>query len=196
MSFLDLYHISGEDGREDMQSYWHNFIVKHIKNSTVLDVGAGLGGSRKRLEEGGNTVFTQEPGPELPADFKQDISEIEDSAFDYVTNFDVIEHVEKDEEFLGHLFRVAKKGVFIATPNFHVSQNRNPYHVREYTPTQFVNIGKKFTEKMRCFCDGGSGIEVEFDCVGHHFVIKEIIELPVEEFLNTHAPHLGILFEK
>lgn len=196
MSFIDLYYIGGEKGREDMQLYWHNFIVKHIKNSTVLDVGAGLGGSKKRLELGGNIVSTQEPAPNLPADYKEDISKIANSSFDYVTNFDVIEHVEKDEVFLGHLFRVARKGVFVATPNFHVSRNRNPHHIREYTPPEFVSIGKKFTDKMRCFCDAGSGIEGEYTVAGHHYTIREIIELPVEDFLNTKAPHMGILFEK
>lgn len=198
MTFKDLYHIAGKIGREDLQIYWHNFIIDYIKDTVILDVGSGQGLSKKRLEKANNKVFLQEPAPDLEADFKKDISEFPAAAYEYVTSFDVIEHVPEDEKFLGNLFRVCKKGVFIATPNYLVSRNRNIYHIREYTPTQLVELCEKFSTKLKFFADCGEGLEMEWyseDTKSTHKV-RKIVEVNREQFLKTKAPHLGVILYK
>jgi hypothetical protein len=198
MSFKDLYYMEGKAGREDLQIYWHNFIIKYIKDSIILDVGSGQCGSKERLEKANNKVFLQEPAPNLNADFKKDIGKFESDSYEYITSFDVIEHVPKDEEFLGNLFRVCQKGVFIATPNYWVSGNRNPYHIREYTPPQLVELCKKFSDKLKFFSDAGPGIELEWfsEDTGQSHKVLKIVELTEEQFLNTPAPHLGVILYK
>jgi len=68
------------------------------------------------------------------------VEDYPDAAFDMVTAIDVIEHVEDDKGFLGHLLRIAKRYVFISTPNWFDSGCQNPYHVREYTPAEFRKL--------------------------------------------------------
>lgn len=201
MSFKDLYYLSGEEGREDLQIYWHNFISNYIKDSSILDVGSGLGFSKQRLSKNGNTVYTQEPAPELVADFKQDISQFEDELYDYVVSFDVIEHVEQDEIFLKNLFRICKKGVFIATPNYFTSKNSNPYHIREYKPQELIELCEKFTNNLKFFSDCGKDIEIQFyreHLRKEPFVVYKIEENTKDFFANLDhtVPHLGVMLIK
>lgn len=60
---------------------------------------------------------------------------LQDSQFDYVVSFQVIEHIEDDRTFLREIHRVLRPGgkAFITTPNRPMSLSRNPWHVREYT---------------------------------------------------------------
>ncbi len=61
-----------------------------------------------------------------------------DRAFDVVTCVDVLEHVAQYDRFLDELLRVARRGVFISTPNRRPEYTRrngrprNPYHLREW----------------------------------------------------------------
>lgn len=201
MSFRDLYYLEGEEGREDLQIYWQNFIVNYISNSTILDVGCGLGFSKERLSKNNNIVFTQEPAPNLQADFKHDISLFKDKQYDYVTSFDVIEHVPDDKQFLSNLYRICKKAVFIATPNYLTSKNENPFHYREYTPKELTDLCEQHSSNLRFFSDSGNDIEIEFyrkHLREEPFIIKKIKENTKEEFLNLtdSTPHLGVLIIK
>jgi len=201
MSFKDLYYLNGEEGREDLQIYWHNFISNYVKNSTILDVGSGLGLSKGRLSKNGNIVYTQEPAPEMIADFKKDISEFDDEQYDYVVSFDVIEHVPNDIEFLKNLFRICKKAVFIATPNYFTSLNVNPYHFREYKPQELVELCENFSTNLKFFSDCGKEIEIEFyrkHLREQPFIVYKIQENTKQEFLNLDhkVPHLGVLLIK
>ena len=72
---------------------------------------AGIDDARflERLHPG--LRFIQADGRDLP---------FADGAFDYVHSSAVLEHVgsrEKQSRFLGELWRVARKGVFVTTPN-------------------------------------------------------------------------------
>src|SRR5262249_32485575 len=101
---------------------------------TVLDVGAGLGLSKGRIPN----CTTQDPGPGLAVDLSTAVEDLPDRGWDYVTAFDVIEHVVEDTKFLGHLARIARLGWFITTPNYNVSKAANGCHCREYTPAEFL----------------------------------------------------------
>ena len=92
-----------------------------------------------------------DPAPELDVDLKCSIYDIKDNSYDIVTCFDVIEHIEEDTNFLEKLFKVAKQGVVITTPNFNFSKNKNPYHVREHTPEQLITKCQKHSKHLNFF---------------------------------------------
>ena len=134
--FVDLEKSSGSIGREDCQSQWQTAIAQYLNNASVLDVGAGLCKSRERLSVRGLRVITQDAFPGSPADITCPIAEIPSKAFDYVVSFDVIEHVEDYEAFVGELARISKKGFAISTPNYLVSKNSHRFHRREFCPDE------------------------------------------------------------
>jgi SAM-dependent methyltransferase len=61
-----------------------------------------------------------------------------DDAFDVVTCFEVIEHVERPDEALAELRRVLRPGgvLAISSPNRRVYPPGNEHHVHEYTPEE------------------------------------------------------------
>ena len=63
----------------------------------------------------------------------------ENTSFDSVVSFQVIEHIKRDKEFVREVYRVLKPGgrFIVSTPNRPMSLTRNPWHVREYTAKEF-----------------------------------------------------------
>ena len=80
-----------------------------------------------------HVAFKQADVPPLP---------FSDNSFDAVVSFQVIEHIENDNEFVGEIYRVLKPGglLILSTPNITMSLTRNPWHVREYTPQQLHDL--------------------------------------------------------
>lgn len=134
--FVDVEKSSSEVGREDCQSQWQHAIAQYLNNASVLDVGAGLCKSLERLSVRGLRVITQDTFPVSPADITCPIAEIPSKSFDYVVSFDVIEHVEDYETFVGELARISKKGFAVSTPNYLVSKNTHLFHWREFCPDE------------------------------------------------------------
>lgn len=165
--WLDISTLPGEEGREDEQAGWQEYAGKLFHNVSILDVGAGLGKSRERLSVNGNIVTLQDVAPGLPVDITNPIEKIPENSYDLVTAFDVIEHVVEDVNFLGQLCRIAKRAVFVSTPNFNVSRALNQRHVREYTPVELtalaysMNFGR--VGHFIGYADGSSAREVSQD---------------------------------
>jgi SAM-dependent methyltransferase len=69
-----------------------------------------------------------------------------DNAYDTIVSFQVIEHIDKDKEYLKEIARVLKPGgkAYITTPNRPMSLSRNPWHVREYTGPELEKIAKNY----------------------------------------------------
>jgi 2-polyprenyl-3-methyl-5-hydroxy-6-metoxy-1,4-benzoquinol methylase len=67
---------------------------------------------------------------------------IPDNVFDCVISFQVIEHIKQDALFLQEIQRVLRPGgrAFISTPNRRFSLSRNPWHIREYLPTELAAL--------------------------------------------------------
>ena len=66
----------------------------------------------------------------------------ENCSFDSVVSFQVIEHIEKDLDFVNEVARVLRPGgrFVVSTPNAPMSLTRNPWHVREYCAEELQNI--------------------------------------------------------
>jgi ubiquinone/menaquinone biosynthesis C-methylase UbiE len=65
-----------------------------------------------------------------------------DNSFDYIVTFQVIEHIEDDNEFIKEANRVLKPGgkLILTTVNRKYSLSRNPWHVREYLASELKNL--------------------------------------------------------
>ncbi|MFR9602717.1 MAG: class I SAM-dependent methyltransferase [Rikenellaceae bacterium] len=75
--------------------------------------------------------------------------QFEDEQFDCVISFQVIEHIKEDAHLISEIHRVLKKGglFIVSTPNIGMSLTRNPWHVREYTASEFEKLlGDKFSD--------------------------------------------------
>ena len=61
-----------------------------------------------------------------------------ENSVDFIVTFQVIEHIQDDEEFIKEIYRVLKAGgkLILTTPNRLMSLSRNPWHVREYSPEE------------------------------------------------------------
>lgn len=171
--WCDLATIPGESGREDCQQGWHEFIArrcaqKDLGFNSVLDVGAGLGLSKKRIPN----CRTQDVGPGLHVDMPIPVEHIESKSFDLVTAFDVIEHVVEDVDFLRHLIRIARKAVFVTTPNLEISQAANGHHCREYSPAEWVAFMRQacIVEPVQYMMGDSAGCEPHYCADTTHFL--------------------------
>lgn len=69
-----------------------------------------------------------------------------DNAYDVVVSFQVIEHIQDDGLFLQEINRVLKPGgiALLTTPNRKLSLTRNPWHIREYLPSELDQLARKY----------------------------------------------------
>ncbi|MBD8487732.1 methyltransferase domain-containing protein [Echinicola sp. CAU 1574] len=78
--------------------------------------------------------------------------------YDTVVSFQVIEHIENDRLFLEEIYRVLKPGgqAIISTPNIRHTLSRNPWHVREYTGKELIDLCEKVFDKVHAKGIGGN----------------------------------------
>ena len=124
-------------------------------SGTVLEIGCGEGYGLKELAPKADNYFAIDKYPtpineelkkEHNISFQQidvpPLKGIEDNSIDYVVTFQVIEHINNDELFVSEIYRVLKPGgkLILTTPNKLMSLTRNPWHYREYTPIEMLEI--------------------------------------------------------
>jgi SAM-dependent methyltransferase len=132
-------------GREPVQMGWYEYVNTHLApGKSVLDVGCGSCEGLRLLVSKARMAVGIDLDPRLAQPDLDvrivDITQIPDKSFDVVVCIDVIEHIENDRVFLKHLMRVARETIFLSTPNYSLSRNMHPYHVREYTPREFDGL--------------------------------------------------------
>lgn len=144
--------------------------ASRMVSGRVLEIGTGTGYGaeiiapyaecfttidKTRSEELGvlpeNVEFVEAKVPPLP---------FADASFDYVVSFQVIEHIAKDKEFVREVHRVLKPGgkFIVSTPNKPMSLTRNPWHVREYTASQFSALLSSFSSVEARGVDGNERV--------------------------------------
>lgn len=139
----------------------YHYAAKFVAGKTVLDIACGTGFGMKILSEAGaatvvgidlstealteadsqevfGTSLCRADGTRLPA---------APAAFDVITSFETLEHIEDDQRFVDELRRVLRpEGLLIlSTPNaLHTRPTdgipKNPFHVREYEPRQLHDL--------------------------------------------------------
>lgn len=151
--------------RRNQSPYWgehvarYRFAAPYVQDSLVLDVACGTGYGLPILRERARLVVgsdidiiaarkaTAEIGQQSGAVIVSDGCKLPFPAgsFDAITSFETIEHLETRAEFLSELRRVLSPDglCIISTPNAIYTQPvngkpRNPHHVFEYTPQEFV----------------------------------------------------------
>lgn len=84
-----------------------------------------------------NVQFIQCNVPPLP---------FNDSIFDFVVSFQVIEHIRDDNTFVKEIHRVLKDGgkFIVTTPNVLTTLTRNPWHIREYKKEELQKLLMKY----------------------------------------------------
>ncbi len=75
---------------------------------------------------------------------------VADRSVDLVVALEVVEHVPDPERMIAEAVRVlGDSGVLVcSTPNVEVSRNRNPFHVREFTPGEFAELLRGFFSQV------------------------------------------------
>ncbi len=81
-----------------------------------------------------------------------------DRSFDTIVSFQVIEHIANDRLFLQEIYRMLKPGgkAIISTPNINHTLSRNPWHEREYTPQQLIDLASSIFDRVEAMGVGGS----------------------------------------
>ena len=137
------------------------------EGSTVLDVGFGLGYGLTILAIKASQVSGVEVDARALVHTRSVIEgrnprlvglslyngydlEFSDNSFDTVTCVDIIEHVTNYHRLVTEMLRVARKGVFLSTPNRrpeYTNKNgspKNPYHLREWSYEEFDGIIRRY----------------------------------------------------
>ncbi len=139
--------------------------LKYVKGD-LLEVGCGEGRGVELLSSKVSSYTAIDKIVEIEDSIKRKYPDIrfinmnvppfnglKDNTFDTVVSFQVIEHIDKDVEFLKEIHRVLKPGgiAIISTPNLDWSLTRNPWHVREYTADEFTRLGKSIFSEVQSY---------------------------------------------
>lgn len=152
----------------------YEFAQTYIKGGPILDIASGTGYGSELLRSNFDVLvvgvdidrpsliaarhaypnpqiaFLASSGTHLP---------FQDASFSAITSMETLEHIREDREFLHELRRVLRSdGVcVISTPNRLYSLSHgitNPYHVREYSETELVELLSTFFQSVQVFYQG------------------------------------------
>lgn len=149
----------------------YELVKDFVKGKKVLDIACGSGyGSRLLAEAGATEVIGLDIDKEAVAqaalNYGDGLSNLHyavgdaekltqaDNYFDIIVSFETIEHLPNVDKYLEQLQLVLNdKGglVFISTPNKEVSTEKNPYHLREFTKSEFEAVVKKYFKHCQIF---------------------------------------------
>jgi hypothetical protein len=149
------------NGRGDCQMFWHFYFQNRIREGTVLDIGSGYCQIRGRVPG----VVCQDIEDYLPVDHCCPFPWIM-GHFDWLTAFDVIEHIENDALFIKEMEEKATFGLFLTTPNATFTDYVHPYHRREYNWEEWNRLFQRF-DKKKFFAGNADGSVVK-EVHGHH----------------------------
>lgn len=135
----------------------YSYAIKFLEGK-VLDVGCGTGFGCAMLQKSCEQVIGIDISPDAIKYAKQsfivgDAQNLPffDSYFDGIAAMEVIEHVHNPGQTMREIYRVLKpKGVLvISTPNSRGIHSENPYHLKEFTLSEFKTLVQKNGFKIR-----------------------------------------------
>ncbi len=145
-----------------------------IVSGDVLEVGTGMGYGVDIVAPAADCFVTvDKTGPcfasELPVNAvfrRMNVPPLAfaDCSFDFVVSFQVIEHIERDDDFVSEVSRVLRPGgrFIVSTPNAPMSLTRNPWHVREYTAVELRDLLSRHFADVECRGVSGNGRVMEY----------------------------------
>ena len=137
-------------------------IARDFVNGDLLEVGCGEGRgiallidrvssftAIDKIDEALEGLRQQYPKATFISGNIPPFSGLHDNSFDTVVSFQVIEHIREDATFLREIHRVLKPGgkAILTTPNRPMSLSRNPWHIREYTGKELLDLASGIFEK-------------------------------------------------
>jgi 2-polyprenyl-3-methyl-5-hydroxy-6-metoxy-1,4-benzoquinol methylase len=153
---------------DPLQLAWHtpryDFGACFVEGKRVLDAGCGEGYGSARLAETATEVLGVDYSPAAVAhahakyvrpNLRYQVMDLRnltvDGPFDVITCFEVLEHLDDHEAFLGSLAQLlaAEGTLVLSTPNkgYYQGEADNEYHVRETTPAELRRmLGAHFSE--------------------------------------------------
>lgn len=134
-------------GREPSQMGWYEFVGMRHMGDSVLDVGCGMGVGVAFMNHFGCLAMGLDTddrlgGRPLTLIDATPRNVLYQKTPDIITCIDVIEHVVDDVPFMAELRAIARKAVYVSTPNFARSKAKNEHHAREYTIGEFAETFK------------------------------------------------------
>ena len=93
-------------------------------------------------------------------DFLSDVKNFEALMPDNISKFELLD----DDKFVKEIFRVLKPGgkLILTTPNLLMSLSRNPWHIREYRPSEMKNILRKYFHNLTVKGVYGNDVVMEY----------------------------------
>lgn len=169
-SFNENWDIAGDPRvpahvrREHENRY--EIILPQVQGKTALDIGCGYGYGSAMIAHAAETVTGVDVNAEsivVATERYQNVSNlsfvIDDAIaflrstptmFDVAVLFEVIEHVEDQDQLLQSVWEAMAEGgrLFLSTPDKRKTPfyRKNPYHLRELSSTELVEmVGRSFT---------------------------------------------------
>ncbi|MFQ5515250.1 MAG: class I SAM-dependent methyltransferase [Myxococcota bacterium] len=129
----------------------YRFAADRVRGRRVLDLGCGTGYGAAELSSAAGTIVGLDRVAPDPAArrstahwIRADLNRVplEHASFDVVLSFQVIEHLEDPQPYLGAATSVLRPdGVALfTTPNLLTSDRENPFHVHEYEASELAEL--------------------------------------------------------
>jgi len=117
-----------------------NNILKNSRSYTAVD----------KIDEAIKILSGKYPKEKFVSTSFPPLDTFKTNSFDCVVSFQVIEHIEDDDLFIGEIYRILRPGgiALITTPNIKMTLTRNPWHIREYTSEELVALASKYFSKI------------------------------------------------
>lgn len=132
-----------------------------------------------------NYISKQFPDVKIHPETIPPIQFLDDSSYDSIISFQVIEHLKQQEEFIKELHRLLKTNgkAYITTPNKSKTIVRNPWHYKEFNLQELKLLLKTYFTKVRILgIEGNTKTDQYY--MENASSVKSILKY---DFLNLHS---------